>query len=149
VSATIRAATAADGTEVARLFGAARTRMTYLPALHTVDEDRAFFTQQLEAQRGLIAELEGSIVAFAIHGATRLDHLYVDPAWQGRGLGVELLARVKAALPHGFDLWTFQANTGARRFYERHGLRCVELTDGSGNQERLPDARYEWRVTPG
>jgi GNAT superfamily N-acetyltransferase len=149
VIATIRPATVADAAAVARLFGVARARMTYLPALHTADEDRAFFTQQLAQLGGLVAEFEGSVVAFAIHGPSRLDHLYVDPAWQGRRIGEALLTRVKVALPEGFDLWTFQGNAGARRFYERHDLRCVELTDGAENQERVPDARYEWRPRAG
>jgi hypothetical protein len=33
----------------------------------------------------------------------------------------------------------------ARRFYERHGLRAVRFTDGTGNEEKTPDALYEWR----
>ena len=32
----------------------------------------------------------------------------------------------------------------ALHFYEANGLELVELTDGSGNEERTPDARYEW-----
>ena len=28
---------------------------------------------------------------------------------------------------------------------EHHGLELVQLTDGSGNEEREPDARYAWR----
>ncbi len=39
----------------------------------------------------------------------------------------------------------FQQNTGARRFYERHGFTLVAEGDGSGNEENLPDARYRWR----
>jgi putative acetyltransferase len=42
------------------------------------------------------------------------------------------------------DLWTFQANAQARRFYEHRGFRLVELTDGSANEEETPDARYRW-----
>jgi hypothetical protein len=50
-------------------------------------------------------------------------------------------------LPSGFRLWVFLQNAPARRFYERHGLRLVEETDGSRNEERTPDALYEWRPT--
>jgi hypothetical protein len=42
------------------------------------------------------------------------------------------------------QLWVFQQNEGARRLYEREGFRLVELTDGQGNMEQEPDARYEW-----
>lgn len=36
-------------------------------------------------------------------------------------------------------------NTPAMRFYTRRGFCLVELSDGSGNEEREPDALYEWR----
>jgi ribosomal protein S18 acetylase RimI-like enzyme len=43
-------------------------------------------------------------------------------------------------------LYTFQENTGARRFYERHGFKAVKLTDGHDNEENCPDVLYE-RIT--
>jgi hypothetical protein len=46
--------------------------------------------------------------------------------------------------PGGFRLWTFRRNEDARRFYERLGFCVVELTDGSGNEEREPDVLYAW-----
>jgi ribosomal protein S18 acetylase RimI-like enzyme len=78
-------------------------------------------------------------------GEDELFHLYLDVGWTGRGIGTRMLDRAKARRPDGFTLWTFQQNEGARRFYERHGLHVVELGDGSGNEERVPDIRYEWR----
>jgi hypothetical protein len=51
---------------------------------------------------------------------------------------------VKRERPEGFRLWVFQANESARRFYEQRACRLVELGDGSGNEEGLPDALYEW-----
>ena len=45
----------------------------------------------------------------------------------------------------GLELWTFQVNARARRFYERNDFVEAELTDGSGNEEREPDVRYVWR----
>ena len=57
-----------------------------------------------------------------------------------------LLDRVKAAQDE-IQLWTFQANAGARRFYERHAFLAEELTDGAGNDEGEPDVRYRWRRT--
>ena len=49
----------------------------------------------------------------------------------------------KEASPR-LQLWTFQCNLGARRFYERRGFVLTEETDGSRNEEREPDARYVW-----
>ena len=74
-----------------------------------------------------------------------LEKLYVDPEAQNRGVGTALLDQAKAMRPDGFVLWVFQENEGARRFYERHGFRLVELTDGADNMEREPDALYEWK----
>lgn len=42
------------------------------------------------------------------------------------------------------QLWAFQRNLRAIKFYERHGFRLVRETDGSGNEEREPDALYAW-----
>jgi hypothetical protein len=52
--------------------------------------------------------------------------------------------KTKERRPAGFTLWVFQQNERARRFYEARGLTLVKLTDGSGNEERTPDALYEW-----
>ena len=41
--------------------------------------------------------------------------------------------------------WVFQKNMPAIRFYTRRGFHLVELSDRSGNEEREPDALYEWR----
>ncbi len=62
-------------------------------------------------------------------------------------LGSRLVAVAKAAASGSLDLWTIQASTGARRFYERHGLVAVATTDGD-NEEGEPDVRYRW-TNPG
>ena len=56
-----------------------------------------------------------------------------------------MLDHVKNLCPERLDLWVFQKNDGARRFYERHGFELVRLTDGAGNMEQEPDALYRWR----
>jgi putative acetyltransferase len=68
----------------------------------------------------------------------------VEPADQSRGVGSALLDQAKALRPQRLYLWVFQKNTGAIRFYERHGFRLVKLTDGAENMEREPDALYAW-----
>ena len=72
-----------------------------------------------------------------------INQLYVDPDHQGRGVGAALLDRAKRQRPLGLQLWTFQSNANARRFYERHGFVAVEETDDD-NEERAPDVRYVW-----
>src|SRR5258708_40372951 len=49
----------------------------------------------------------------------------------------------KRERPEGIKLWTFAANVGARRFYERHGFVAIDATAGD-NEEGAPDVCYEW-----
>ncbi len=97
-----------------------------------------------------LAEEDGLPVGFLAIRRSRtedwevLEKLYVDPEAQSRGFGTVLLDRAKALRPDGLHLWVFQKNTGAIRFYERHGFRLVKLTDGAGNMEHEPDALYSW-----
>ena len=51
-------------------------------------------------------------------------------------------------LPRPILLYTFQANAGARRFYERHGFRAIQFTDGRANEEHCPDVLYEFAASP-
>lgn len=114
--------------------------------LHTDEETRDWVREVMIPEHDVwIAEMDRQAVGFASLAGGLLGHLYVHPDAQNRGVGTALLEIVKRERPKGFELWVFQRNDRARRFYERHGCRLIELTDGLGNEEREPDARYEWR----
>ncbi|MEP7046876.1 MAG: bifunctional NUDIX hydrolase family protein/GNAT family N-acetyltransferase [Ilumatobacteraceae bacterium] len=89
-----------------------------------------------------VAEVDGVVVGQVMLEPGWLHHLYIDPAWMGRGVGDRFMAIVQQRQPGAMELWAFQSNAAARRFYERHGFAAVEFTDGSGNEERWPDVRY-------
>jgi GNAT superfamily N-acetyltransferase len=72
-----------------------------------------------------------------------IDQLYVLPDAQRRGTGTELLQVAKTSFDC-LQLWTFQRNVRARRFYESRGFALVQETDGTRNEEKEPDARYLW-----
>jgi GNAT superfamily N-acetyltransferase len=74
-----------------------------------------------------------------------IDQLYVTPDRIGTGIGSRLIATAKARRPDGLDLYCFQANAGARTFYEHHGFMAAVFGDGSNNSEGQPDIRYAWR----
>ncbi|MFJ3668534.1 GNAT family N-acetyltransferase [Streptomyces sp. NPDC090106] len=86
-----------------------------------------------------------AIVGMMVLNGGLLSQLYLAPDWRGRGIGDRFIRLAKDRSPDGLHLWAFQVNEPARRFYERHGFVAVEYTDGSGNEEREPDVRYEWR----
>ncbi|MCW8380197.1 GNAT family N-acetyltransferase [Streptomyces justiciae] len=85
------------------------------------------------------------IVGIMVLDGDLLSQLYLAPDWRGRGIGDRFVALAKERSPRGLQLWTFQVNKPAHRFYERHGFVAVEHTDGRGNEEREPDVRYVWR----
>ena len=131
---------------MAKLMRACYDEMTYLPKLHTPEEDLWFIGEiVLPHQEVWIADEDGRMVGFTALSEDMLMHIYVAPGEQSRGIGTALFRRATERRPRGFTMWTFQANEGARRFYERHGSRVVQLTDGERNEEKTPDVQYEWR----
>jgi GNAT superfamily N-acetyltransferase len=137
-----------ESDSIAEVFIASFRGLTFLPTIHTDDQIRTWIRDQMiPAHEVWVAEVAGRVVGFAALSGDLLGHIYVHPDEQDRGRGTALFDVVKRERPTGFRLWVFQKNEGARRFYERHGCRLVELADGSGNEEKEPDALYEWRPT--
>jgi ribosomal protein S18 acetylase RimI-like enzyme len=141
----LRLARTGEADTIADVFIASFRRLTFLPILHTDDEIRNWIrSEMVPAHEVWVAEADERVVGFAALTNDLLGHLYVHPEAQNQGIGSALLENSKKRRPEGFRLWVFQKNEGARRLYERHGFRLVELTDGSGNEEHEPDALYEW-----
>jgi ribosomal protein S18 acetylase RimI-like enzyme len=134
-----------DVDAIAELYERSFATLSFLPTLHTLEEHRTLFGRVVDERGVWVWEDEGVVVGFMALGDATLDYIYLEPEMTGRGTGSALLDHAKMRRPGGFTLWTFQQNEGARRFYERHGLRVIRLTDGEGNEEKTPDALYEWR----
>jgi GNAT superfamily N-acetyltransferase len=140
----IRRATAEDVSRIADVFERSFATLTFLPVLHTREERLAFFGGLLETHEVWVDDEAGALRGFATI-SDMLDHFYLDPPAFGTGVADALFEHVQSRRPDGFTFWVFQQNTRARRFYERHGAVVLELTDGAHNEERTPDALYEWR----
>jgi len=131
-----------DAAAVAAVFlRSRRAAMPWLPILHSPEEDIVFFASELATSAGWRVDVDGQIVGFALCRDGWLNHLYVLPEWQGRAVGTQLLRQAVAGRDESLDLWVFERNAAARRFYRDHGFMEVEGTDGSGNEEREPDVR--------
>jgi len=143
----MRAAREEDGVAIAQVHIDARaSAMPWLPVVHTFEETVQFFRDfVIPNQQVLVAENEAGVVGFIAMEGEWVEHLYIAPAHQGIGIGNALLKRAKELRPEGLMLWTFERNHRARGFYERRGFVAVEFTDGSRNEERMPDVRYEWK----
>jgi putative acetyltransferase len=141
----LRRALAADMEVVARLHRHVRFAcLPYLPELHTPEEDLAFFQRHVFPSSTVwLAEARQELIGFSVLTPDWLDHLYVSPSWHGQGVGTALLDTVKVHSVE-LNLWTFQRNEQARRFYEKNGFVSVVMTDGSDNEEKEPDIHYRW-----
>ncbi|MEY2447677.1 MAG: lincosamide nucleotidyltransferase [Acidimicrobiaceae bacterium] len=102
----------------------------------------------------LVAGRPGTVVGLTVLGPTRdadldpavtgeINLLYVDPLAIGLGIGHRLLTAATTWLhEHKFEdlrLWTFQGNSKARSFYERHGW----WHDGGARTETEPQGSWE------
>lgn len=143
-------ATRTDAASLADLW--LRSRKASIPAIpppvHSDDEVRAFFADVVVPQRETWVAVEQEVLGLLVLHDDFVDQLYVHPDHQRRGTGATLLDHAKRQRPAGLQLWTFQSNVGARRFYEAHGFVIVEETDGA-NEEAAPDVRYAWRPVAG
>ncbi|MET4800512.1 GNAT family N-acetyltransferase [Bradyrhizobium sp. LB11.1] len=119
--------------------------MPWLTGLHTPDEDHWFYRERVFPTCRVWGRFDGDelsgIIAFRDGW---IEQLYVLPAAHGGGIGTELLNIAKGTSEQ-LELWTFQRNTRARRFYEARGFVLAEETEGARNEENEPDVRYVWR----
>jgi putative acetyltransferase len=140
-----RRATLDDAGGIAAVFSSSLRLLTFLPVLHTVEEDRRFIENiVLKECEVIVAEGDPGIVSFLALNGEEIRLLYSHPDFIGSGAGSLLLDAVKKSSVAALELWCFQANERARRFYEERGFRAVRFTDGQDNEEKVPDVRYRW-----
>jgi ribosomal protein S18 acetylase RimI-like enzyme len=125
-----------------------RSRYASIPAIpapvHSDNSIREWYAREVLPNREVwVVEGDESVVAMMVLKDEWLDALYVDPTRTGQGIGSLLVDLAKERRPDGIDLWAFQSNVRALRFYERHGFVEIESTDGD-NEEGAPDVHYRW-----
>lgn len=141
----IRTATSEDIPAIVDIFRTARaTAMPWLPVLHSAAGDLKFFERVVREYDVEVAELEGAVAGFISSEGDWLEQLYITPSRQGQGLGSALVARAQDKAI-SLQLWVFEQNVAAQRFYLKHGFSEVERTDGANNEERCPDIRMMWQ----
>lgn len=143
----LRRAGASDGDALGDVWLSAWHATFDFPPAHPDDAVRTWLKDEmLPAHEVWVAADRGDrVVGFLALSDTMVDQLYLAPDWIGRGVGSRLLALAKARRPAGLDLYCFQVNDRARRFYEARGFSVVAEGDGTNNEEHQPDLRYAWR----
>lgn len=140
---TLRLATSLDAGAVGAILSEFVDTTPWMPRIHTRAEDLAHAARMIDLGWVTVAEQGNQVVGFMARDGIELNALYVAQTTQNDGVGSALLAYAQAAVEH-LDLWTFQANAGAQRFYLRHGFTEALRTDGASNDEKLPDIQLVW-----
>jgi GNAT superfamily N-acetyltransferase len=143
----VRQATAEEANDVAEVLLQARhANEPDIPNLaHSDNEVRGWVAAVLMDQCEVwVAVVDSEIVGTMALRDDWIEQLYVAPGHMSRGIGARLIATAQDRSPAGLQLWTFETNRRAQRFYERHGFVAVERSDGSRNEEGAPDVRYRW-----
>lgn len=151
-SVMLRDAVSTDAVSIASIYLLSRrTFFDYAPLAHSDPDVRQWIADTLIPGGGVRVALVGTTVTGFIatsyedkHKCSWIDQLYLHPDFTGRGIGTLLIEWAKQSLHPPIRLYTFQQNSASRRFYERHGFRLVNLSDGTDNEERCPDALYEY-----
>ncbi|MEJ6004905.1 GNAT family N-acetyltransferase [Paucibacter sp. AS339] len=145
----LRPSTSSDAADIAKIYLASReTFLPFAPLAHSKEAVLAWVQSELVTTRNVtLAVADGETLGFVAtvvsDAVLWVDQLYVRPDSVGQGFGAALLRQALAGARGRVRLYTFQANTGARRFYERFGFVPIELTDGEANEEKCPDVLYE------
>ena len=144
----IRAATDEDSDSVATvLIESRRAFLPFAPSAHPEQEVREWVgSHLLRTHMVAVWEQDRTIVAVLATSEEQtgswINQLFVLPGWNAKGIGTKLLQFAHGTLQKPIHLYTFQENTRARRFYERHGYEAVQFSDGSQNEEKCPDVLY-------
>lgn len=145
MSVHIRKATPGDLSRVAEIF-VFNNRMNFFPIFQ--DEGFSFGTMQVlpmaeafgreEVLENLYVYDDGLIRGFLQRNGCEICKLYVDPFFQGRGIGAQLITYAIGEF-HAGALWALERNTRAIAFYQRHGFHQT-------GQRQLEEGTTEYLV---
>ena len=111
---------------------------------HAPEDDLRHFRDVIAVKNQVWVALEGGrLVGLLALADGHVDHLYVEPAAQRRGVGTALIEHARALFPGGLTLFTHQRNARARAFYEKCGFTITRF-GVSPPPESEPDVAYAW-----
>jgi len=144
VTVLLRPARSTDAGTTGEILHGFTRENDWMPNLYSCAETIAFCGRMIDRGWVTVAEAQSGVIGFLAREGTEIQALYLAAPARGQGFGTQLLDDAKSGQDR-LALYAFQANSGACRFYERHGFAEVARGDGSGNDEHLPDIRYVWR----
>ncbi len=148
----LRKASTSDANDIANVYLTSRKKLVaFAPLVHSDESVYQWICKDLLLnEHVIVAEENKAIIGMMSltkhEGIGRIRQLYILPSAVGHGIGSAMIKMAKSILGSPIQLYTFQENIGARRFYERHGFLAIEFNDGSENEENCPAVLYEWKM---
>ena len=131
--------------ETVTMWRASKEKAIGVKDFHPFDDHVDFLCNRLAKENDVylaIHQPTNSVVGIMAIDGTKLNQLYVHTDFQRVGIGTRLLEIAKQSSKGKLRLFTFQVNTGAQAFYEKHGF--IVIGRDYENEEGLPDLQYEW-----
>ncbi len=148
----LREATLLDSITIADIYLESRKKLlAYAPLAHTDANIRNWVRDTLiPTGQVTVAERNGQILGMMAllteQNLGWVEQLYILPTEISQGIGSALIELAKKTLGSPIQLYTFQENLIAKRFYERHGFKAILFRDGSENEENCPDILFRWQI---
>ncbi len=99
-------------------------------------ERRLIAEHWLPTAETMVYETDGRVVGFLALIGNEVGAVFVDPHYQGRGIGRALMDGARDSRPY-LELDVFEANSAGRRFYDAYGFEFVDrhLGEATGHAE--------------
>ena len=96
----------------------------FFSEMNVPDVAREYLDEPEKLEHTLVYD-DGVVKGFVRINGDEIEKLFVEPAFQGRGIGGELISRAVTERGAG-RLLVLEKNLGGIRFYERHGFHLTD-----------------------
>ena len=139
----LMSATGADGAAIGAILSGWIDETDWMPRMHSIEQDLQHGCFLVAVCEVTVARQNGEVIGFLARQGSDIQALYLKHDARGAGVGQNLLDQAKRQVGC-LVLWSFQANGAALRFYKKHGFIEDQRTNGTGNDEGLPDVHMIW-----
>lgn len=134
------------GSELVRMWRASFEHGVGITDPHPLQDQLRHLEEKIVPHHRVLLVLDtrtSAVIGFLAYTSDTVSNLYVHIDYQNKGIGSMLLDIAKKNCSGVLRLYTFEKNTRARDFYERHGFKIIRRDFEEFWQ--LADIEYEWK----
>lgn len=133
------------GPELVRMLRASFEQGVGITDPHSLEDQLRALEEKVVPHNRVLLVLDtrtSAVVGFLAYTSETVSNLYVHIDYHNKGIGSMLLDIAKNNSSGVLRLFTFERNTRAQQFYERHGFKIIRR--GFEEFWQLADIEYEW-----